>query len=251
MPAGRLRRWLSWVPRSRWSTTATASRRRQFRPPFDLERHRGDAAADRPALLGQRRGDGLRLSAHRPRRSAPPGPRPRAGRLLASLQQRAPSFVVSRQPAPQGRRRRRRSRSSAPAVSPGTAVRTRSVHVYKGAAEYVIDAYARPKSFQQARTEAFDPMLATLRLGGFPEGPVSGGVKAPATSVPELPEVETIRRQLEPELLGRTIEAPRGSRPPLVAAGRTARAGAAGQRPPDRVALAAWQVPAARARRRR
>ncbi len=99
-------------------------------------------------------------------------------RLLASLQQRAPSFVVSSS--------RLRKVDGAEAVEivgsgriAGHRVRTQSTHVYKGAAEYVIDAYARPKFFQQARTEAFDPMLATLRLGGFPEGPVSGGVKAP------------------------------------------------------------------------
>ena len=60
----------------------------------------------------------------------------------------------------------------------GEPVRTKSVHVYKGAAEYVIDAYARPKFFRRAETEAFNPLLATIRLGGFPEGPVSGGVEA-------------------------------------------------------------------------
>ena len=61
----------------------------------------------------------------------------------------------------------------------GHKVRTKSVHVYKGAAEYVIDAYAGPRLFRRAETEAFDPLLATIRLAGFPEGAVSGGVKAP------------------------------------------------------------------------
>jgi hypothetical protein len=42
----------------------------------------------------------------------------------------------------------------------------------------VIDAYARPKYFERAEAEAFNPLLATIRLGGFPEGPVSGGLQA-------------------------------------------------------------------------
>jgi hypothetical protein len=99
-------------------------------------------------------------------------------RLIASLHNRAPSFHVQSS--------RLRKVDGAEAVEiigagriAGHRVRTQSTHVYKGAAEYVIDAYARPKFFAQARTEAFDPMLATMRLGGFPEGPVSGGVKAP------------------------------------------------------------------------
>jgi hypothetical protein len=99
-------------------------------------------------------------------------------RLIASLQRRDPSFEVQSS--------RVRKVDGAEAVEiigtgriAGHRVQTESTHVYKGAAEYVIDAYARPKFFAQARTEAFDPMLATLRLGGFPQGPVSGGVKAP------------------------------------------------------------------------
>src|SRR5207247_3087901 len=99
-------------------------------------------------------------------------------RLLRSLHERAPSFQV------QGSRVI--EVNGAPAVEivgrgriAGHAVRTKSVHVYKGAAEYVIDAYARPRSFQQADTEAFKPLLATIKLGGFPEGPVSGGTRAP------------------------------------------------------------------------
>jgi hypothetical protein len=99
-------------------------------------------------------------------------------RLLASLHERAPSFHVDSS--------RVREVDGAVAVEivghgriAGHRVRTKSVHVYKGAAEYVIDAYARPKFFRRAETEAFNPLLATIRLGGFPEGPVSGGVKAP------------------------------------------------------------------------
>jgi hypothetical protein len=99
-------------------------------------------------------------------------------RLLVSLHERDPSFKVTSS--------RLRKVDGAEAVEitgsghiAGRKVRTKSVHVYKGAAEYVIDAYARPKSFERAETEAFDPLLATIRLGGFPEGPISGGVKAP------------------------------------------------------------------------
>jgi hypothetical protein len=99
-------------------------------------------------------------------------------RLLASLRERAPSFEVERS--------RVLEVDGAPAVVivgrgriAGHPVKAKSVHVYKGDAEYVIDAYARPDQFRQAETEAFDPLQATLRIGGFPEGPVSGGVRAP------------------------------------------------------------------------
>jgi hypothetical protein len=99
-------------------------------------------------------------------------------RLLRSLSERAPSFQVQSS--------RLREVDGAPAVEiigrgriAGHPVRTKSVHVYKGDAEYVIDAYARPRSFRAAETEAFNPLLATIRLGGFPEGRPSGGVRAP------------------------------------------------------------------------
>jgi hypothetical protein len=111
-------------------------------------------------------------------------PQDRAGaeasrtRLIASLKERDPSFDVEAS--------RVRKVDGAVAVEiegtgriAGQRVRTKSIHVYKGAAEYVIDAYAKPKTFKDADTEAFEPMLATLRLGGFPGGPASGGVKAP------------------------------------------------------------------------
>lgn len=98
--------------------------------------------------------------------------------LLESLRERAPSFEV------QSSRVREVGGSVAVEIVgrgkiTGHPVQTKSVHVYKGTAEYVIDAYARTKFFRRAETEAFNPLLATIRLGGFPEGPVSGGVKAP------------------------------------------------------------------------
>jgi hypothetical protein len=99
-------------------------------------------------------------------------------RLIASLQRRAPGFAVDSS--------RVRKVDGAYAVEivghgriAGHAVKTESVHVYKGAAEYVIDAYAQPNLFRQAEVEAFDPLLATIRLGGFPNGPTTGGVQAP------------------------------------------------------------------------
>jgi hypothetical protein len=99
-------------------------------------------------------------------------------RLLSSLHERAPSFEVQ-----SSRVREVDGAAAVEIIGRGTIaghpVKTKSVHVYKGAAEYVIDAYSRPRSFRRAVTEAFNPLLATIRLGGFPEGPVSGGVKAP------------------------------------------------------------------------
>jgi hypothetical protein len=100
------------------------------------------------------------------------------GRLIKSLSERDPAFDVEAS--------RVRKVDGAVAVEidgtgriAGHRVRTKSIHVYKGAAEYVIDAYAKPRTFRAADTEAIEPLLATIRLGGFPEGPASGGVKAP------------------------------------------------------------------------
>ena len=100
-------------------------------------------------------------------------------RLLRSLAERAPSFQVESS--------RLRKVDGAEAVEiighgkiAGHKVKTKSVHVYKGAAEYVIDAYSRPSLFRQAVIEAFDPLLATMTLGGFPNGPEpAGGTEAP------------------------------------------------------------------------
>jgi hypothetical protein len=99
-------------------------------------------------------------------------------RLIASLRERSPSFEVESS--------RVREVDGSVAVEivgrgqvAGHPVRTKSVHVYKGTAEYVIDAYARPRFFERAETEAFNPLLATIRLGGLPEGQVSGGLKSP------------------------------------------------------------------------
>jgi hypothetical protein len=99
-------------------------------------------------------------------------------RLVASLRARDPSFEVDGS--------RLRKVDGAPAVEivgrgriAGHPVKTESLHVYKGAAEYVIDAYAPPGRFRRMREQALRPMLATIHLGGFPEGHVSDGVTAP------------------------------------------------------------------------
>lgn len=91
-------------------------------------------------------------------------------RLLRSLRERAPGFEVDSS--------RITEVDDAPAVEivgrgrvGGQRVMTRSVHVYKGAAEYVVDAYATPEAFERANTIAFEPLLATIRLAGLLEGP--------------------------------------------------------------------------------
>ena len=68
--------------------------------------------------------------------------------------------------------------------------------------------------------------------------------------MPELPEVETVCRQLEPEIEGRRIDAAGGARRALVPADAAGQLEAAVERRDDRGAGAARQVPAAGARRR-
>jgi hypothetical protein len=89
-------------------------------------------------------------------------------RLLRSLRERAPGFRVQGSHLSEV--------DDAPAVEilgsgrvGGQRVETRSVHVFKGSAEYVIDAYAAPGTFERANTIAFEPLLATIRLGGSPD----------------------------------------------------------------------------------
>jgi hypothetical protein len=43
-------------------------------------------------------------------------------------------------------------------------VQTLSVHVYKPDGEYVVDAYAAPRSYARAEKVAFLPLLQTLRV---------------------------------------------------------------------------------------
>ena len=94
-------------------------------------------------------------------------------RLLKSLHERAPGFEVESS--------RITEVDDAPAIEivghgrvAGQRVRTRSFHVYKGSAEYVIDAYAAPETFERANTIAFEPLIATIRLEGLLDGPEGG-----------------------------------------------------------------------------
>jgi hypothetical protein len=95
-------------------------------------------------------------------------------RLLRSLAERDPGFEVQSS--------RVRVIDESPAVEivgrgriAGHRVMTKSVHVYKGRVEYVIDAYSRPAEFHRAETDAFNPLLATLHVRGVPEPTIAAG----------------------------------------------------------------------------
>lgn len=95
-------------------------------------------------------------------------------RVVESLHRRAPGFLVERtrvvevdgSPAVEVRGRGKVA---------GEQVESRSVHIYKPAVEWVIDAYARPAQFAEANRVAFDPMLASIELSGRPPPPGGGG----------------------------------------------------------------------------
>lgn len=46
---------------------------------------------------------------------------------------------------------------------------TRSVHVFKGKGEYVLELLVPPRAFAKANRQVFDPMLRSLRLTGKPK----------------------------------------------------------------------------------
>jgi hypothetical protein len=48
-------------------------------------------------------------------------------------------------------------------------VRIRSVHLYKGKGEYVVDAYAAPRQFRRADRSVFSRIIGGIRVGGDPE----------------------------------------------------------------------------------
>jgi len=108
------------------------------------------------------------------------------GRLLASLKRRDPGFRVTQAGLTTG--------YEGPAVQiegatkiRGRPVRVRSVHVWVGAGEYVIDALAAPEAFQFAERAAFQPLLKSLRLGGQPTGaapPTPTTPTGPTTTTP-------------------------------------------------------------------
>ncbi len=90
-------------------------------------------------------------------------------RLVASLEQRDPNFKLSKANAT--------TIGGSPAVViEGTTViaerpvRVRSVHLYRGAAEYVVDAFADPDVFERADREVFAKLVNGLRFRGQPQG---------------------------------------------------------------------------------
>ena len=56
-------------------------------------------------------------------------------------------------------------------------LRTRSVHVYKRNAEYVIELLAPPAEFNRTDREVFEPLLRSLKLSGKVERPPKPGKK--------------------------------------------------------------------------
>lgn len=107
-------------------------------------------------------------------------------RLVASLEQRDPKFKLSNA--------RATTIAGTPAVViegateiAGRPVRVRSVHLYRGPAEYVVDAFADPKVFARADREVFAKLVAGLRFGGQPQA--SG--PTPETTTPGTPPETT------------------------------------------------------------
>ena len=84
-------------------------------------------------------------------------------KLIRSLGERAPGFLIVRtrigevDGAPSVEIRGR-------GVVAGKPVETRSVHVYKEEAEWVVDAFARPSQFDRANRIGFIPVISSLRL---------------------------------------------------------------------------------------
>ena len=89
----------------------------------------------------------------------------------------------------------------------GGRLQIRSVHLFRAETEYVLELIAPRRDFGPADRVVFSPMLRSLEV----------------TPVPELPEVETIRRQLAPALEGRVLRPARGARSALVRAGAARR----------------------------
>jgi hypothetical protein len=88
-------------------------------------------------------------------------------RLVASLRERAPGFLVTGT--------RITEVDGVPAVEirgrgtvAGRPVETRAVHVFERAVEYVVDAYARPEEFAKANRVGFELLLDSLQLSPRP-----------------------------------------------------------------------------------
>jgi hypothetical protein len=88
-------------------------------------------------------------------------------RYLASLKERDPAFRVQKS----------KTVSTATAYGfevigrteiSGRKVRVRSVHVYRGRGEYVVDAISDPEQFAEVNTEVMQPLLQSTFFVGFP-----------------------------------------------------------------------------------
>jgi hypothetical protein len=68
----------------------------------------------------------------------------------------------------------------------GRRLGVRSVHVYRGSGEYVVDMLADPTAFNAANIEVLQPLLLSLRVFGRPPvsngAPLGGGSPSPAAA---------------------------------------------------------------------
>ncbi len=108
-------------------------------------------------------------------------------RLVASLKRRDPGFVVTKTDVT--------TVFQAPAVEidgrskiGGRPVAVRSVHIYSGVGEYVVDAFADPAVFDRADREVFQPLLVSLKVYGRPplavQGATAPGAPGASTATP-------------------------------------------------------------------
>ena len=100
-------------------------------------------------------------------------PLPRTGSELARARERLLEEVLRRDPMFELRSVRTQRVAGAPAIEIAgeqtvlrRRLRVRSVHVFKGRVEYVMEALAPPADFERVDREAFAPLLRTLQLAG-------------------------------------------------------------------------------------
>lgn len=98
---------------------------------------------------------------------------PRGGRELAAARRRLVKEVKKRDPDYELRNARLTEVAGARAVElvgdqtiSRADLRTRSVHVYKRKAEYVIELLAPVEEFDRTNREVFEPLLRSLKLSG-------------------------------------------------------------------------------------
>jgi hypothetical protein len=100
-------------------------------------------------------------------------PLPRRRRDLPGARRRLARAVKRRDPHSKLRSARETRVASAPAIDlvvdqtlSRTRLRTRSVHVFKGSVEYVLEFFARPADYPVSNRLVFDRMLHSLRVTG-------------------------------------------------------------------------------------